>query len=117
MTQRGNLNQKAKRIIDEAGPEGIMQSELWKILGVSSREGSRLSLRFEQQGKVERRKILHGGRWSYKLVTMKENVTLNSVQICPCIVCEEMDKCFEGGSQDPVECKKLTDWIAPRKPE
>jgi hypothetical protein len=44
-------------------------------------------------------------------------VTLDSVKGCPCMVCEDIDKCFESGVKDPVECKTLMEWIASRKPE
>jgi hypothetical protein len=33
------------------------------------------------------------------------------------MVCEDIDKCFESGAKDPVECKTLTQWVTPRKPE
>lgn len=117
MSHRNSLDQRALKIILEAGDDGIMQSELWKKLGVSSREGSRLALRFEEKGTVERRKVLHEGRWSYKLFSKREFVTMDSISGCPCMVCKEVDRCFEGGQRDPVSCQDLTTWITPRNPD
>ncbi|MBN1683148.1 transcriptional regulator [Candidatus Bathyarchaeota archaeon] len=114
MSNKNNLEQKAQRLIFESGDEGIMQSELWKKLGVSSREGSRLALKFEQKGTIERRKILHNGRWSYKLYSKKEYVTLDVINGCPCMICDEIDKCFEGGSKNPLSCYELSQWISPK---
>lgn len=114
MSNKNNLEQKAQKLIFESGDEGIMQSELWKNLGVSSREGSRLALKFEQKGTIERRKILHNGRWSYKLYSKKEYVTLDTINGCPCMICEEIDKCFEGGSKNPLNCYQLSEWISPK---
>lgn len=94
-----------------------MQSELWKKLGVSSREGSRLALGLEKKGKIERRKILHKGRWSYKMFAKKEYVTMESLKGCPCMVCTEVEKCYEGGNKDPINCKDLTAWLTPQKTE
>ncbi len=54
------------------------------------------------QGAVEKRRV---------------PVTLDSVKGCPCMVCEDVDKCFESGAKDPVGCKQLTEWINPRKTE
>ena len=105
MSHKNSLEQRAIKIIFEAGDEGIMQSELWKKLGVSSREGSRLALRFEEKGSVERRKVLHGGRWSFKLFSKREFVTMDSIQGCPCMICADIDKCFESGQRDPVSCR------------
>lgn len=115
MSHKNSLEQRALKIILEEGEDGIMQSELWKKLGVSSREGSRLALRFEEKGSVERRKVLHKGRWSYKLFSKKEYVTMDSIKGCPCMICADIDKCFESGQRDPVSCMDLTAWLTPRK--
>ena len=46
MSHKNSLEQRALKIIFEAGEGGIMQSELWKKLGVSSREGQGSTFRF-----------------------------------------------------------------------
>ena len=115
MSHKNSLEQRALKILFEAGDAGIMQSELWKKLGASSREGSRLALRFEEKGSVERRKILHEGRWSFKLFSKREYVTMDSIEGCPCMICVDIDKCFESGVRDPVSCMDLTTWLTPRK--
>ena len=115
MSHKNSLEQRALKVIFEASNGGIMQSELWKELGVSSREGSRLALRFEEKGSVERRKVLHEGRWSFKLFSKREFVTMDSIEGCPCMICVDIDKCFESGVRDPVSCLDLTSWLTPRK--
>ena len=115
MPQKNNsLEQKALKLVFDAGDKGILQSELWKKLGVSSREGSRMAKKFEEKDKVIREKVLNDGRWTYKLYSKKELVTLDSVKGCPCLICDEVDKCFRGGTRDPVYCMALTAWIDPR---
>jgi len=114
MAHKNSLELKAQKILFETGEEGIMQSALWKALGVSSREGSRLALRFEEKGLIERRKILHDGRWSYKLFSKKEFVNMDSIIGCPCMVCLEIEKCYEGGREDPISCQNLTLWLTPK---
>lgn len=108
------LEQKALKLVYKAGEAGILQSELWKELGVSSREGSRMAKKFEEKDKVVRTKVLNEGRWTYKLFSKKEPVTLDSVKGCPCLICDDVDKCFRGGVRDPVFCMALTAWIDPR---
>ena len=108
------LEHKALKLIYDAGESGLLQSELWKNLGVSSREGSRMAKKFEEKDRILREKILHGGRWTYMLYSKKVLVTLNSVEGCPCLVCSEVDKCFRGGTVDPNTCLRLTAWIDPR---
>jgi hypothetical protein len=114
MPSKEKSEQKALKLIIEAGEEGLLQSNLWKLLDVNSREGSRIAKKFEEKGKIIRVKVLEGGRWSYKLFFKKEPVTLESVEGCPCLICPEVDKCFRGGSQDPTTCLDLTAWIDPR---
>jgi predicted transcriptional regulator len=112
--KNSSLEQKALKLVYDAGDKGILQSELWKELGVSSREGSRMAKKFEEKDKVVREKVLNEGRWTYKLFSKKEPVTLDSVKGCPCLICDEVDKCFRGGTRDPVYCMALTAWVDPR---
>ncbi len=113
MPKKNDLERKALSLVFEAGSEGLLQSDMWKGLGVTSREGSRLALKFEEKGAVERRKVLHNGRWTYKLFSQTKLVTLESIKDCPCIVCEGLDKCFDGGQMSPLNCQLLTLWMDP----
>jgi len=109
-----SLERRALKLVSDAGGRGILQSELWKKLGVSSGEGSRMAKKFEEKGSVVRERVLKYGRWTYKLYSKKEPVTLDSIKGCPCLICDEVDKCFRGGTRDPVYCVALTAWIDPR---
>ena len=82
--RNSSVEQRALRLIYDAGDEGLLQSELWKLLDVSSREGSRLAKKFEEKGRIVREKVLNDGRWTYKLFSKNEPVTLDSVRGCPC---------------------------------
>lgn len=115
MPRNNDLERKALQLIIEVGEEGILQSEMWKTLGVTSREGSRLALKFEEKGAVERKRVLHEGRWTYKLFSLSKPVTIDSIKDCPCIICEELDKCFSGGQLSPLHCLNLTVWIDPNR--
>ena len=117
MPRKNELEKKALQLVIEAGEEGILQSDMWKGLDVTSREGSRLALKFEEKGLVERRKVLHGGRWTYKLFSQTKMVTIDSIGDCPCITCEGLDKCFPGGQISPIHCQLLTQWMDPELAE
>jgi hypothetical protein len=114
MPSKEKIEQKALKLIFEAGEKGLFQSELWKQLKVGSREGSRIAKKFKEKGKVIRERSFHNGRWTFKLYFKQEPVTLKSVEGCPCLVCAEVDKCFRGGTHDPIICIDLTSWIDPR---
>ena len=111
--KRGTERQALKLIID-AGEEGIFQTELWKLLDISTREASRIAKKFEEKGNVYREKVLNNGRWTYKIFLSKEFVTLESIIDSPCLVCPDINKCFSGGKKDPRICLDLTAWIDPR---
>lgn len=114
MTNKEDLEQEALRLIYEAGDEGLLQRELWQELDVTSREASRIARKFEEKDKITREKELSGGRWTYRIHIKREPVTLDSVKGCPCLICDEIDKCFRGGTRDPTLCPELTAWIDPR---
>jgi hypothetical protein len=113
LPKKNELERKALKLVFDAGPEGLLQSDMWKGLGVTSREGSRLALKFEEKEVVERKKVLNNGRWTYKLFSKTKLVTLESIKDCPCIVCENLDRCFEGGQVSPLNCEQLTLWMDP----
>ena len=104
-------------MIVEAGSEGIPQIELWKRLGVCSSYGSKLAVRFESRGLIEREKVFYKGRWTYRLllrrkeISRRKGISLKSIAGCPCFLCEDMRRCSESGSISPLSCEKLTNWI------
>jgi hypothetical protein len=115
LSEKNDLDQKALKIIFEAGEKGLIQSELWKKLGVNSRLGSRLAQKFEEKEKITREKELYNSRWTYRIYIKREPVTLDSINGCPCLICDDIDKCFRGGTNDPTVCPNLTVWIGPKE--
>ena len=102
---------KAFQLICEAGEEGLLQMEVWKRMGVSNKEGSRIARKFEEEGIIKRQKELREGRWTYRLTSLRKLLTLDSILDCPCIVCDDIDRCTPGGRISPSFCPKLTCWI------
>ena len=50
MPKRNDLEQKALHYVVNTGYQGVLQSDLWRELGASSREGSRVSIKLEEKG-------------------------------------------------------------------
>jgi len=98
-------------MIQDAGGEGILQMEIWKTLGTSSREVSRIALKLLERGSIERLKELHEGSWTYRIFSTKKPVTMDSIMDCPCVACYDIDRCATGPWVSPILCKKLTYWI------
>lgn len=111
MPKRNDLEHKALSFIANIGTEGILQSELWRQLGASSREGSRIALKLEDKGLINRQKELCEGRWTYRLYPKRKPASINSIADCPCLTCPDNLQCGSWGAISPNYCAKLTDWI------
>ncbi|MFP3130714.1 MAG: MarR family transcriptional regulator, partial [Nitrososphaeria archaeon] len=51
------------KLVIESGDKGILQSELWKKLNLTSRDGSRIATRLEKRKLIKRERVLEDGRW------------------------------------------------------
>jgi len=98
-------------ILAEKESDGMFQSELWKKLKLSSRDGSRLALKLERMGTIYREKILEKGRWTYKLILKKTPISTLSIENAPCLVCPVEQKCSLDGEISPQTCKLIEDWV------
>jgi DNA-binding MarR family transcriptional regulator len=112
------LEAKALEIIKSRGDEGIYQHELWKALGLDSREGSRLALRLLKKGLIVREPAVHKGRRTYKLYLAKKtkqpiklSIHIGLALEIPCFTCKNLEKCHNGGFYDPVNCPILAAWL------
>ncbi len=106
-----NIEKMALQMINERGDEGILQSDLWKLIGVSSREGSRIAIRLEKKKLVRREREYHSKRWTYRLYPVKRNHPLLPVIYSPCIICANNSKCSVEGVVSPLNCRRLIEWV------
>ncbi len=81
------LTNKVCDILAERESNGMFQSELWKKLKLTSRDGSRLALKLERMGTITREKLLEKERWTYKLILKKTPISTQSIVNAPCLVC------------------------------
>jgi len=105
------LTNKICDILAEHESEGMFQSELWKKLKLSSRDGSRLALKLERMGTIYREKLLEKGRWTYKLILKKTPISTMSIENAPCLVCPVEQKCSLEGEISPRTCQFIEDWV------
>ena len=105
------LTNKVCDILAERESSGMFQSELWKKLKLTSRDGSRLALKLERMGTITREKILEKGRWTYKLILKKTPISTLSIVNAPCLVCPVEQKCSLEGEISPRTCQLIEDWV------
>src|SRR3970040_780019 len=105
------LTNKICDVLAERESDGMFQSELWKKIKLTSRDGSRLALKLERMGTIYREKILDKGRWTYKLILKKTPISTLSIENAPCLVCPVEQKCSLEGEISPRNCQFIEDWV------
>jgi hypothetical protein len=111
MPKRNDLDQKALQFVMNTGFKGVLQSELWRELGASSREGSRISIKLENKGLIRREKELRDGRWTYRLFPKRLPASINTIVNCPCLMCQDNSRCDPSSTISPQACERLTEWL------
>jgi hypothetical protein len=111
MARRNELEHKALNVIVNNGKEGVLQSELWRKLDATSREGSRIALKLENKGLIRREKELSEGRWTYRLYPKRKPASLNSIIDSPCLMCSNDARCGAWSTISPNECQRMTQWL------
>jgi len=105
------LTFKVCDILAEREAKGMIQSDIWKKLKLTSRDGSRLALKLERQGTITREKILENGRWTYKLILKKTPISTASIVNAPCLICPVEQKCTLEGEISPRTCVWIEEWV------
>lgn len=111
MSKRNDLEQKALQFIMNTGFDGILQSELWRKLRASSREGSRIAIKLEGKRLIRREKELRNGRWTYRLYPKRLPARIDSIADVPCLMCPDNPRCDPSSATSPQNCEKLTEWL------
>jgi predicted DNA-binding transcriptional regulator len=106
-----DLTSRVYKLVVERGRDGVLQSEIWKELGLTSRDGSRLAIRLERRGLIGRVKVLEEGRWTYKLTPLRFPTDMASIEKAPCIVCQFEPKCSVDGEISPYVCPWIGPWV------
>ncbi len=111
------LEKKALKLIEESS-DGILQSDLWKMMNLDSREGSRLVLRLVKKGLVKREQVIVNGRRTYRLTLAKTTsepvsvkIDISSILDIPCTTCPFINDCGPRNFHDPRLCPLLDRWL------
>ncbi|MDD1667492.1 MAG: Lrp/AsnC family transcriptional regulator [Methanomicrobiales archaeon] len=98
--------EQALRII-QSHRDGVLQSELWKLLKVDSRKCSRIVKKLLDSGEIERIEYKGDGIKTYVLRAVKKAVTPSLIlaggELIPCICCDR--ECVV------TSCNLLLDWM------
>jgi hypothetical protein len=111
MPRRNDLEHKALQLIVSQGDQGVLQCGMWRKLGATSREGSRIAIKLGKKGFIRRERELHNERWTYRLYPTRHPVSVNSIIDCPCLMCSDAPRCGAWSTISPSKCERLTVWI------
>jgi len=111
MPKRNDLEHGALQLIVSQGAQGVLQCRMWRKLGATSREGSRIAIKLKKKGFIRRERELYNERWTYRLYPTRQPVSINSIIDCPCLMCPDASRCGAWSTISPNNCEKLTEWI------
>jgi hypothetical protein len=111
VSKRDDLETRALKLILDKGEEGMLQRDMWRELGSSSRVGSRISIALEAKNLIRRERELANGRWTNRIYINVRRVEIDSIIDVPCIYCEDIQHCEEGGGISAKTCEMLTHWL------
>jgi DNA-binding Lrp family transcriptional regulator len=114
----GGGEQLEKRVLDivsAAGEAGVLQRDIWRILNIDSRKGSKIIKRLERMGLISREVVVHKGR---KVYLIKATPKLRQIpklpselDEIPCFYCPLLPVCFAGDLARILTCEKLNRWL------
>ncbi|MEM4297872.1 MAG: Lrp/AsnC family transcriptional regulator, partial [Nitrososphaerota archaeon] len=105
------LEEKALKVLMKYEKEGILQSELWHKLGVTSREGSRIGIKLEKKGFVKRVKAFANDRWTRRLVPLITQMDVSVLDGIPCPSCVYEGVCGPRGEPHYRQCMLIEEWL------
>ncbi len=110
------LEERAIKLLLKYEDRGILQSELWHKLGVTSREGSRIAIKLEKKGIVKRVKEFANDRWTRRLVPLIKQLSIDPIKGAPCPSCAHENACGLDRMVTPYTCVRLEEWILGQNP-
>jgi len=115
---REDIESKILDIVKRSSDDGVIQSQLWSLLGIDSREGTKAVLKLVRAGLIKREPVVEKGRKTYKLIFVSKQhndvnlvIRLNPVMSIPCFLCKDLERCGLGGFFNPLSCPKLTKYL------
>ncbi len=107
--ERETLIEAAYRLI-ASRENGVFQSELWRELDISNRQGSNIARELEKRNLVVREKQLHDDRWTYRIYVNKKPLEIGFINDVPCISCPYESRCSAMSPEYLLKCHRIENW-------
>ena len=98
-----------KAVLDmiKSTKNGVLQSEIWKAVGIDSRKCSRIVVALEEKGLIKRDWEKIKGTRTYRITYIGNSLNYDFLMagevLAPCIGCDEECR--------PVECLLMDQWV------
>lgn len=113
----GGGEQLEKRVLDivsAAGEAGVLQRDIWRILNIDSRRGSKVVKRLERMGLISREVVVYKGRKAYliKATSKLRQIPKLPPELdeVPCFYCPLLPLC-SGDLARILMCEKMNRWL------
>ena len=107
--EKETLIEAAYRLI-VSEENGVFQSELWKKLNISNKQGSSIARELEKKNLVVREKQLHDDRWTYRIYVTKKPMEIGFISDVPCFSCLHESKCTAMSTEYLKKCERMENW-------
>ncbi len=103
-------------LVVTAGRPGISQRGLLDSTSLKSNQISKIAIKLEKSGLIERERSLEDGRWTF-LLKAANAMNLGPYESNPCMRCQFEDRCEPGGVVTPEQCaldvyeQGLSNWV------
>ncbi|RLF06255.1 MAG: transcription factor TFIIIC [Thermoprotei archaeon] len=108
------LERKILDIVAASGEAGILQRDIWHLLNIDSRRGSRIVKRLERMGFLTREVVVHKGRRMYLLKPTPKLLLVPKLppvlDEIPCFYCPHLLSC-SGEASRVLNCERLEKWL------
>ena len=108
------LERKILDIVAASGEAGILQRDIWHLLNIDGRRGSRIVKRLERMGFLTREVVVHKGRRMYLLKPTPKLLLVpklpSVLDEIPCFYCPHLLSC-SGEASRVLNCEKLEKWL------
>jgi len=109
INRKEDLLKRAYDIISQSS-EGILQTDLHKSLKISSKEATQIIRELIKRGIVKREKVLHKGKWTYRLTAKKPEGGLGIIGNLFCLICPLESRCSKDDPKYLIVCRHLEKW-------
>lgn len=107
------LERRLLELVSAAGEAGILQRDVWHLLNIDSRKGSRIIKRLEKMGLIARETVVHKGRRVYLLKPTKRLRVMprlpDELEEIPCFYCPLLISC--GDPSKILNCERMAKWF------